>query len=523
MRRRGAAKLAGALLALAMAASACGGAGSGGSGIFRLGITEPDSIDPYNIHESEGGLIAKQLFEGVATVVDGKVVANGSGKWETDSKCETWTITIPDSNFSNGEKVKAEDYIRGFNRVVQPEAASNVAAFLEDIDGYNEVKTTKKLSGATVKDEKTFEVKLAAGKSDCEFYKRLVHPAFVPVPSVAGEWNNKTFNDMPVGNGPFKMKEAWQHDKSITLVPNDKYVGKTKPAITEVQFTIENIENEYKGYQAGQRDWSRIPPSLIPQAEAKYKGKILKEVTAGVNYITVSTDQAPLNNKDVRKAISYAINREEINKGVFKGTQVPSDSYIPPIITDYYQKGVCEACTYDEAKAQELAKKGGLTPGTEIEFLFNDDGGHKGWVEAAAQQVSKTLGIKVVAVPKPKFKDQLADMKKPGWKGLGRTAWSFDFPTPLNLLEPTTRTNAGSNFSKWSNPEYDKLLDQAKSAADDAKRKEIVNKAEKLLMDEMPIIPFTTRTQFRAYSDKWTNVKLDYFENPNLAEIKPKG
>jgi len=268
---------------------------------------------------------------------------------------------------------------------------------------------------------RTLKVKL--GNPDCEFDKKTLQPIFMPVPKVAGAADNKSFNDLPIGNGPFKMEGAWQHDKSITLVRSDTYYG-TKAFLDKVEITIEKIADEYINFKAGARDFARIPSDLQPEAKATYDkdGKFLTQVTNGINYLLVNNVNPPLNNADARKAISAAIDRPEFLNAVFKGLPlVPSDSLVPPAFPEAYKKGICEACTFNVAKAKEYATKGGLTPGTHVSIAYNVDGGHKAWVEAIAGQLEKNLGIKVDIVEVPKFADLLEKEKPSNASGLFRS------------------------------------------------------------------------------------------------------
>jgi len=543
-----------ALIGLALLASACGsndkktpagqsatttGGGKQG-GVFRLGIVEPTAIDPYNSQESEGQNVTKAIFEGLVTLdnATAQIKPGVAESWTRDDACTSWTFKLRSgSQFSNGETVTSQSFIDAWNRAAQKAAASDTAQFMSGIDGYAAVHgatdkdpTATTMTGLSAPDPNTLVVKLS--KADCDFDKVVLQPVFSPVPkNTPAATAHGPFADMPIGNGPFKLKEPWQHDKSITLVRNDSYYG-TKASLDEVDYTILPSQNaaelEYKNYQAGQADWARMPPELIPQAKATYEpqGQFIKRDTYGINYLLVNTVNAPLNNADARKAISYAIDRDAIISGVFKGLQTKATSIVPPPFKDYYQAGVCSSCTFDLTKAKDEAAKGGLKPGTHVSFLFNTGGGHEAWTQAVKQQLETNLGL-VVDYNGIPFRELLQKEAAADATGIFRAAWSADYPSPDNFLRPLLSHQSlppGDNRGRYDNPAFDKLIDQGQSAKDDATKIKAVKDAEKLAIDtDQALIPLWYRSQYRLVNTaKFTGIDMDFFENPTLAKIKLK-
>lgn len=536
-----------AVAGLAVVLAACGGGGGSSKsntssgkegGVFHLGITEPTAIDPYNAQESEGILVTKQLFSGLVTVdKDGNVKPLVADSWTPNNDCTEWTFKLKDKQqFSNGDPVDAQAFIRGMNRAAAKSAASDVAYHMAGIKGFDDVQSGKaqEMSGLSAPDATTLKVALSA--PDCEFYKKTYQTVFSPVPASAGAASNKTYNDQPIGNGPFMMKGPWQHNSSITLVKNPKY-SLTPAHLDEVDIDIldpnRGINLEYDGFKAGKYDWARIPTELLPQAKGTYggKGDFIKQFTNGMNYIMPATAFPPLNSVDARQAISYAIDRDAIIAGVFKGFQTKATAILPPVFTDVYQQGLCESCQkQDPAKAKELAAKAGLKPGTKVDFYYNTGAGHDAWVQAVAAQVKEVLGLNVNIVGMP-FK-QLLEKETEPIGGMYRFAWGADYPTPDNYLFPLLDTKSinlqggkvtGDNRGRYSNPEFDKLIEQERSAKTDEDRKKYVQQAEQVAMNDMALIPLWIRTQYRVYnSSKWQNVYMDFNENPDLADLSLK-
>lgn len=552
MRGAKSAKWVAGAIVIALAATACGssddngggsdsGKGSGkNGGSWRMGITEPVAIDPYNAQESEGTLVADNLFTGLYDpTADGQVVPALATSKKVSSDGKTWTFTIKKgTKFTNGEDVNAEAFIRGWNRVAVKSAASDVAYHMAGIQGFDEVQSgkAKTMSGLSAPDPYTLQVKLS--KADFEFYIKTSHTVFSPVPKVAGDAHNKAYNEAPIGNGPFKMQGKWEHNKSITLVRNDDY-GLTKAHLDKVQIDILNAQNgvtlEYQGFESGQYDWARMPTPQLPAAKAKYasQGEWIGEDTNGMNYLLPITDNKPLDNVKAREAISYAIDRDAIIKGVFQGMMTKSTTILPPVFKDVYQKDLCASCVkQDKAKAKQLAKEGGLKPGTSLELAYNTGSGHEEWIQAVQAQLQDVLGLKVKTVGKP-FAELLGDQQKPGATGLYRFAWGADYPTPDNYLFPLLDSASinkdasgkvtGDNRERYSSKKFDDLVAKARATADQAGRNDLYKQAEKTALDDMALIPLWNRTQFRlANTKKFGNIKLDFHEDPNLAEISLK-
>ena len=511
-------------------------------GVFRLGIVEPVAIDPYNSQESEGMLVNKQLFVGLTTLDDASAELRPgvAERWSKSEDCTEWTFNLrPGTKFTNGEEVTAASFIRGMTRAAKQSAASDVAYHMAGIEGYEELHGTgeggppakaQNFSGLSAADAQTLKVKLSG--ADCEFDQKTLQPVMSPVPELAGDATNKAYNDMPIGNGPFKMKEPWRHDERISLVRNDDYFGE-KAWLDGVEITIlptqDAQEAEYKGVQAGQFDFGRVPPSFYPQAKATFdpKGGFISELTYGVNYLLVNVVNPPLDSPEARKAISLAIDRDAIIAGVFKGFQTKATSIIPPPFKDFYQPNVCDVCDKaDPVRAKALATTAGLVPGTKVTLAFNTGGGHEAWVQAVGQQLEKNLNLKIEIQPFP-FAELLKKEKADDASGLFRAAWLADYPSAENMLFPLLSKESlppGDNRGRYVNERFDNLLALARKAPEVTERVNLIREAERIAIGtDLALIPLWYRSQYRVIdAGNWVGVKLDFFENPTLAVVYQK-
>jgi oligopeptide transport system substrate-binding protein len=509
-------------------------------GTFRFAISEPTAIDPYNAQESEGLLVTKYLFTGLTQVdPDGEVVPGVADKWETNDDCSQWTFDLKTgTKFHNGEEVTSASFKRGWERVAAKDSASEVSYHLDGVKGYDEMQagTATSLSGVDATDPAKLVVTLS--QPNCEWYLRTVHPVLSPVPSTAGTpASNPGYVDQPIGNGPFMMDGPWQHNSGIKLKRFADYaIG--HPAYldsVEISITANGFQDEYNGFKNGQFDWARMPTPTLEEARSTYepKNEWITRNMFGMNYLLTMDTTKPLDSAKARKAISMAIDRNAIIKGVFKGSQTPADSMIPPALKSSYSSGACDACTYDLDEAKKLAKEAGLTTGTALNFQFNSGAGHEEWTAAVKEQLEKNLGLKV-NLTGVQFPDLLNNEQQPGASGIYRAAWSLDYPTAENMLSPLLSTDAigakadqpttGDNRGRYSNTEFDKLIEEGRATKDAGDRIKKYQEAEKIAIgDDMAVIPLWNRTQHRlANTEKFINMRMDFSENPDLYEISTK-
>lgn len=540
-RRRG--RLGRALLAsmvLAIAA-ACGTGGSDGPElVFRLGMTEPAAIDPYNVQESEGFVVALQLFETLVGIDEqtARLKPGVATRWERTGDCGQWTFHLADNSvFSNGEVVDAEAFIRGWTRTADGRSASDVAYHMAGIEGFEALHgtddkpepTARTFSGLSAPDARTLVVRLSS--PDCEFDKKTLLIAFSPVPKSAGAADNRAFNDEPIGNGPFKMKGRWNHDKSITLVRNDLYRG-DRPQIDRVEISIvgaeEGVDLQYRNFRAGRFDYSRVPAALVPEAREIHarRGGFVAQPAHMIMYLAPITTSPPFNSVDARKAVSLAIDRPAIMEGVYKGLQPAASSLIPPSFTAVHQPRVCTACSFDPGAAKEHASRAGLNPGTRIRFAYPTGHDQEPEVEAVAKQLEVNLGLRVELAPLP-FKELLEEARGPGANGLYASGWIADYPTPDNFLYPLLSSDSlppGDNVSRYQKPAFDALLDQARAASSESERLRLYQEAERLAIGEdLAIIPIRYSTEYRVFNaEKWANVNLGFFLAPDFSTIRSR-
>ncbi|WP_030291083.1 peptide ABC transporter substrate-binding protein [Streptomyces katrae] len=529
--------VAGAVI-VAMAATACStskdsNAGKSGGNITVV-LGEPQhGLVGQNTAESEGAEVLNALFVGLVDY-DNKTnepkLAVAESIDTTDSK--TWTIKLKDGyTFHNGEKVDAASFVRAWNWGANQDNAAEGLPFFSKIEGSDELApgkdkkpTAKELKGLKVVDEKTFTVTLKDPFS--QFKTMLGYNAFYPLPK-AFEADPKKFGEAPIGNGPFQMDGAWEHNKQIKIKKYDKFPGEGRAKLDGVTFKIyDNLDTAYNDLRADTiQIVDKLPISAMATVSQEFGDRYIYKPESGVGYIGLPLEQNPeaFGKVEIRKAISMAIDRDAITKTIFNGTRKPADDFISPIIPGYRKGALGEAGTYNPTKAKELYTQAGGVPGNKMELGYNADGGHKEWIEAVANQLKANLGIEVTAKPYAKFGDMLDDLGASKYKGGFRMAWSMDYPAAENYLRPIFSKVAienGSNYGHYVNEAFEAKLAEADKATDAAQGQKLYQEADDIIIKDLPYIPVFTYMSSSAYSKTVKNVEVDAQGRMDLANVE---
>ncbi|WP_019058429.1 peptide ABC transporter substrate-binding protein [Streptomyces prunicolor] len=512
---------------VALGATACGGGGddssSGGgkgNGVVSVEIGEPqNSLVPTNTYETEGGQVINALFTGLTKLDADNKVVNAMAESIESKDNKVWTIKLKSGyTFHNGEKVTAQSFADAWNYGANQTNAQQTNPLFSHIAGYADLNpgegkkpTTDKMSGLKVVDDSTLQVTLSGAFS--AFPSQLSFTAFVPLPTAFFK-DPKAFGEAPIGNGPFKMSGTFKHNESISVVKYDKSPEASKIEVKGVNFKVySNLDTAYKDLVAGNLDTLlTIPNSGLPTYHKDLPGHYMDTADSGVGYIgfPIKYNKA-FQNADLRKAISMSIDRATISSKIFLGARTPADDYISPII-DGYRKGACgEACTYNPSAAKELYTKSGGLPGNTLEIGYNADGDHKAWIEAVANQIQQSLGIKVTAKPFEQFQTILNDLDAKKYQGAFRMAWSMDYPDMENYLRPIFSKEAianGSNYSGYTNEDFEKFLVQGDQAPTHEEAIKKYQAADDVLLKDMPYIPVYFYTLNTGFSDKIKSLKI---------------
>ncbi len=514
---RAGALLAAALMATSLGATACSSDGGADSSIVTTNAGEPQNpLVPTNTNENMGGRVVDRLWAGLKYYdADGKAHNEVADKIETTDR-KNYKITLkPDWKFSDGTPVTAKSYVDAWNYGALSTNAQLQSYVFNPIKGFKDVSaenpTVKTMSGLKVIDDRTFTVELESPSID--FETELGYAPFYPLPEVAFK-DMKAFGEHPIGNGPYKFASdtAWQHNVQIDLVPNPEYKGGRPAKNDGLRFVMyQSFDTAYADLQAGNLDTlDVIPDSAMGTYKQDLGDRAITKPIAYKASIGIQTSVPHFGGEEGvlrRKALSMAINREQISQNIFHGTRIPARDFTASTLPGF--KGDlpgAEVLRYDPTEAKKLwAQADAISPwsGT-YEIAYNSDGGHQGWVEATANSIKNTLGIEAVGTPYPTFKTIRDLINAKTINKAFRYGWQGDYPTMLQFLSAMYYSFSDTNNVNYNNPEFDKLLNDALAASTQEESYKIVAQAQTLLFKDMADIPMF---DYQAAAGRSENVK----------------
>jgi oligopeptide transport system substrate-binding protein len=549
MRGRTGGPAAAAIASLALIVTACGGggaepepgvsapAGQTGGEIVVAGCTPENPLIPGNTSEVCGG----DIIEAMTSKLVQYNTENAAPENDIAESIETddnklFTVKLKPYKFHDGTDVKAKNFVDAWNYTAYGPNGQAGSYFYEPVAGYQDVQCpdeeckqkpkVKTMSGLKVVDDMTFTIQTTQQVSNLPV--RLGYSAFAPMPDSFFA-DPKAFEKKPIGAGPFKMDSI--SNTEFVLSKFADFSGSTKANVDKLTFRVyQDPTAAYADAVAGSLDY--IDDSNIPldqfvggAYQADFPDRNSQRESLSNGWITFSPSDPQLkDNPDLRKAISRAIDRDLITKQIFNGTRTPATGWVSPAV-DGFKAGACgDSCTFDAAAAKAAFDAAGGYDGT-LTMTYNADSPNKAWSEAVCNSIKNTLGIECVAVPTVDFATFNKKIDANELKGIFRSGWQADYPSIENYLTPIYSKGAfppGSNWSRYNNPEFEKLLAQAAAAPSLDEANGLYQQAQALLAKDFPTAPLWNNKATAVWSDRVTDVKINAFGVLDFAEIKVK-
>lgn len=459
--------------------------------------TEPTSLDPSIGFDAVSWDPLNNLMEGLTRLDSDHRAGPGTAEtWDISDDGLTYTFHLrEDAKWSNGDPVVAEDFVYAWKYMLDPETGSPAAFlgyFIEGAEAYNSGEGSADDVKVTAKDEKTLEVVLAQPTGF--FLDVLTNPAFFPINHQVAQDNPKWHAeaDTFVGNGPFKL-ESWKHDEEMVFAKNEHYWDADVVKLDKVHFAMINDSNtQYQMFQSGDLDTASIPPELSDQlidGDNVFIGPY-----GGLEFYRFNLTMEPFQNKKIRQAFAYAVNREDIAQYVVKNGVEPAFGFINPGYTsptgEDFRDVNGDLVPFDPERAKQLLDEGMAEEGydelPEIVLTYSTSDTNKAVAEALQSMFQEHLGVEV------KLENQewnvFAEAQQRLNLQFSRSSFINDYNDPVNFLESFV-TDSYMNRTGFSSEEYDALIAKGKSATDEEERWEALYEAEKMLADEMMAFP----------------------------------
>jgi oligopeptide transport system substrate-binding protein len=482
-------------------------------------------VDPHTTTGSPEHQIQTALFEGLVTQ-DAETLAIKpavADSWTVSADGRVYRFHIRDNaRWSNGEPLVAQDFVDTWQRALLPGLGNQWASYLfvlKNAEAFYKGEI-KDFNAVGVKALTTQELEITLTNNTPYFLQQLNHNSMYPLPiktilKFGALDERSTLWTRPenfVGNGPFTVKE-WTPQKVFSVVKNRYYWDAAQVRLNEIRFyPIQNDINAERSYRAGQLHLiDKLPREKIAYYRNKHDPAHRTFPMYGTYFYRFNTTIKPFNDVRVRKALTYALDRESLVRSVTKGGEQAAYALTPPIPNSF---SATSKIVYDPQLAKQLLAEAGYANGVgfpNIKLLYNTSEGHQKIALAIQQMWKQTLGIDI-QLENQEWKTFLENQRTMNYQ-LCRASWIGDYIDPDTFLQLFI-SNGGNNETGWSNPLYDQLLKQAAAGSTEAERFAYFQQAEKILSEEVPIIPIYTYVGNRLVSPavkNWKNHLLDFW------------
>lgn len=522
-----------AVLALALAGCSSSGdsqeasSENGSNYIVTVDDSEPQSgLIPANINEVAGGIVADNIFSNLVYYDDrGNTELQDAESIDTKDN-QNYTIKLRKGlKFSDGTPLTAQSYVKAWQWGAKASNGNLSAGFFSPIEGYSEDKDSD--LALEVVDDLTFKVKLS--QPEFAFKTSLGYSAFSPLPESFYK-DPKAFGENPVGSGPYKF-EKWEHNKIISVRKNENYDGPRKAHNGGIDFILyQQDDAAYNDLLGNNLDVIRqVPSSQLANFKSDLGDRAVVSSSAVSQGLTIPSylkhfgwdEEGQLR----RKAISMAIDRNQIIKTIFQGTRKPAVDFTSPAVPgfDAAVPGN-EAFKFNPKEAKKLWEKANkISPWDgAFELAYNADASHRDWVEAVTNSIKEVLKIDAKGKPYAQFSEMRKDATDKKLTSAIRSGWQADYPWAGNFITPVYVTGAGSNDAVYSNPELDATMKKANGEHDLKEATKVLSKAQEMLFRDLPSIQLWYSNVTAGYSENVKNVKYAWNSQPILWKVEKK-
>ena len=521
MRGKGLYVLIGVVLAAVLAATATAAVRSthaGGTLVFA-GAADPTLLDPGLVSDGESFRATEQMFETLVKLKPGtlKLVPDLALTWTPSNAGKTWTFTLrPNVKFTDGTAFNAKAVCANFNRWYNwtgPFQDAGATYYYQAAFGGFKNNGSSTLSpplykSCAAKGNSTAVVNL--NHATGTFINWLVLQAFAMQSPTAmqkygadqGTISNGAFKatgsygiSHPTGTGPYKFV-SWTIGQKLELARNPTYWGPKAKLDRLIIRPISANTARLQALQTGDVNaYDLAAPQDVPTIVGNGNLKVVKRPAFNVAYVTINSAHAPFNNKLVRQAVAYGLDRQSVVKNFYYGTGKVADQFLPPGLFGWTSK--VTKYPYDPEKAKALLKQAGLTLPVPVEFWY-PTGVSRPYMpdpqrnfQAFAASLENS-GFKVTVKSAPWRPDYVSKVNAGTAGDLNLIGWTGDFGDPDNFVGTFFKTFS-PQFG-WRNNQIQTLLQKAADETNLKTRTAMYQKASILLSKSVPAVPYVNAT-----------------------------
>lgn len=467
-------------------------------GLFVLGIgSDPSIVNPLYANDRVSLTLTHILYDNVYNVKKGEIIYDGLAESITPSDDNlTYTLKLKENlKWHDGEAITADDLIYTYDVVLDEK---------QQTKGHSDLMNNDKPIAYKKLDDLTVEFKLE--KPDATFIQGLA--GIVPVPKhiFEGETDlaKSEKNKNPIGSGPFKFKE--QKTGELYQVERfDEYHGDVAKLDGIAFKVIPDANAQNLALENGEISASYVKSQNVDKFKDNDKFDLYTFSEGMVDTIFFRVSNPKMQDKNLRQAISYAIDKNKLIQGAYNGEEYATAAYSPFSLETQFVTDDVEKYDYNVEKAKELVKdvkKEDLnlrlmytsgSPATEKEALL-------------IQEMLKEIGVNLELLPMERatFIEKLLDPKNQDFEMAINGYVMGDNPDSYGYL---FKTGSAENFSGYSNEEIDKLFAEGKTEMDEAKRSEIYKKIQQILVDDAVQYSLVNTKSIIAANSEFGNIE----------------
>lgn len=480
-------------------------------GTYRRALAaEPATLDPAINIGTYGGVVVRQIVEGLVQYSDDHMVIPCLAEhWESSRNNLQWVFYLKKGvRFHNGRELTAEDFVYSFTRLLHPKTDTWVATQLLKVEGASEYREGKadSVEGLKAIDRYTLQIRLSEPFSSFIFVLSMTN--FSVVPQEELERSEKDFALHPVGTGPFRFVH-WKPNEAIELRANEDY-HEGKPYLDRLIFKIFPTSSRQK--MLAEFEKGKLEDSLFPEEErsrllTQVPYQVLSRSSKSIRFLVMNNSMEPFNDKRVRQALNYAIDKEALSAQVGKGGLAPATTLIPPGMAGYNPNK--SNYPYSPKKAQELLTEAGFPDGKGLPVIqiWSFDQSKLALAEnKAIAQYFEKIGVKGdfhYLDDWPKFLKMVLEGEIPAFK----VNWSPDIPDPDNVIHSLFYSQSSSNVAFYHNPEVDELIKRAQMETDYNRRISLYSTIQRKVMEDSPVVLLSYRAYERVFQPYVRNFK----------------
>jgi len=459
--------------------------------IFGLSA-EPSNLEPALAQGTAKRVINECIYRSLLSYDENGKLAEELGSVSIGEDNKTYTVKLREAYFHNGDPVTSEDVKYTFERLLNPKTG---ATFFKELSVIDKIE---------IVDDKT--VKFILKDVCAPFVHYLALPESAIVSKKYTEEHGGDLANFPMGAGPYKFVR-WDRGQSLVVEKNEKYYKKGLPKLDSITFNFYADEDaRSNALRSGDIDITDYVP--WKDIDSMMKDPNLKIISNdGPNMlISFNTKVKPLGDPRVRKAIAYAIDRDNIVKAAFFGRGKPITGFVLPEGWLGYDPSLDNYFEYNPEKAKQLLSEAGYPNGFDVKLLATSSYSMHSQTAICVQSDLKKVGINVT-LDLPDWATRMNKVGKQDYE-MFINAMSAEFGDPDWLRNYMYSGEPTFNTSAWfADAEVDRLLDEGRAILDSAKRDEIYKQLAARLLDLSPHVYLNYREQATGMQKYVVNYK----------------